>query len=550
MIKEFDFIIEDMGKRKYIFVTGGVVSSLGKGVATASIAFLLKSRGFKVTVQKLDPYINVDPGTMNPYQHGEVYVTEDGAETDLDLGHYERFLDQNMSQINNVTTGQVYGTVIEKERKGDYLGATVQIIPHITDEIKRRIREVGDKFDAEFIVVEVGGTVGDIESLPFLEAIRQIRLEEGFENTVFIHLTLVPFIKTAGELKTKPTQHSVMKLREIGIQPDFVVCRVDRPLIESARKKIALFSNLPPENVIEAIDVKTIYEVPINFRNQKFDEKILKHFKIENKEPNIKEWNNFLNGLLNPDDEIEITICGKYTHLRDAYKSIIEALLHAGAYHKVKVNLRWIEAEDFEKGNPEELLEDVNGILVPGGFGERGIEGKIKAAKYARENKIPYFGICLGMQVAAIEFARNVLGLKNANSTEFDPDTPYPVITILPDKKDINYFGGTLRKGAYPCKIKKDSLAYKIYGKDLIYERHRHRYEFNPQYRTQFEKNGMIISGESPDGYLVEIMELKDHPFFIGVQFHPEFKSRPLKPHPIFKEFIRASIKTIKFYVS
>ncbi len=539
-----------MKKRKYIFVTGGVVSSLGKGVATASIALLLKSRGFKVTVQKLDPYINVDPGTMNPYQHGEVYVTEDGAETDLDLGHYERFLDQNMSQINNVTTGQVYGRVIEKERRGDYLGATVQIIPHITDEIKRRIREVGEKFDADFVIVEVGGTVGDIESLPFLEAIRQIRLEEGFENTLFIHLTLVPFIKTAGELKTKPTQHSVMKLREIGIQPDFVICRVDRPLSESSRKKIALFANLPPDNVIEGVDVKTVYEVPLNFKKQKLDEKILKHFKIPDSEPDLREWEKFIDGILNPKDKIEIAVCGKYTHLKDAYKSIIEAFLHAGAFHRVKVNLRWIEAEELEKTDPEEFLSGVNGILVPGGFGERGIEGKIIAVKYARENKIPYFGICLGMQVAAIEFARNVLGLKNANSTEFDKNTPHPVITLLPEKKNVKYFGGTLRRGVYPCKIKKESLAYRIYGKELIYERHRHRYEFNPEYREIFEKNGMIITGELPEGFIAEIIELKDHPFFIGVQFHPEFKSRPLNPHPIFREFVREAIKKVKIYVS
>ncbi len=539
-----------MSKRKYIFVTGGVVSSLGKGVATSSIAFLLKSRGFKVTALKLDPYINVDPGTMNPYQHGEVFVTEDGAETDLDLGHYERFLDQNMSQINNVTTGQVYGSVIEKERRGDYLGATVQIIPHITDEIKRRIREVGEKTGAEIVIVEVGGTVGDIESLPFLESIRQIRLEEGFENTIFIHLTLVPFIDSAGELKTKPTQHSVMKLREIGIQPDFVITRVDRPLSESSRAKIALFSNLPPDNVIEAIDVRTVYEVPINFRKQKLDEKILNHFKIPDSEPDLRKWEKFLDGILNPENEVEIAICGKYTHLKDAYKSIIEALTHSGSFHRVKVNIRWIESSELEKGKEEEFLGGVNGILVPGGFGERGIEGKIKACKYARENKIPFFGICLGMQVAAIEFARNILGLKDANSTEFNPETPHPVITILPEKKEVKYFGGTLRKGAYPCKIKEGTLAYRIYNTDLIYERHRHRYEFNPEYKKIFEENGMIVSGESPEGYLAEIMELKDHPFFIGVQFHPEFKSRPLKVHPIFREFVKAALERIFLYVS
>ncbi|MEN3046084.1 MAG: CTP synthase, partial [Candidatus Hydrothermales bacterium] len=532
------------------FVTGGVVSSLGKGVATASIAFLLKARGLRVTAMKLDPYINVDPGTMNPYQHGEVYVTEDGAETDLDLGHYERFLDQNMSQLNNVTTGQVYKSVIEKERKGEYLGATVQIIPHITDEIKERIRKVSKESSADIVIVEVGGTVGDMESLPFLEAIRQIRLEEGFENTIFIHLTLVPFIESAGELKTKPTQHSVMKLREIGVQPDFVICRVDRKLSESSRDKIALYSNLPPENVIEAIDVKTVYEVPLNFKKQKLDEKILNHFKLNCSEPDLKEFEKFLDGVLNPENEVEIAIVGKYTHLKDAYKSIIEAFIHSGSYLRTRVNLRWIEATDLEEKEEEKLLSSVNGILVPGGFGARGIEGKIKAVRYARENKIPFFGICLGMQVAAIEFARNVLGLKNANSTEFDPDTPYPVVKILPEKEGVKYYGGTLRKGSYPCKIKRGTLAYRIYNSDLIYERHRHRYEFNTSYKEIFEEKGMIISGESPDGYLVEIIELKDHPFFIGVQYHPEFKSRPLNAHPIFKEFVRKALERSLVYVS
>jgi CTP synthase len=532
-------------KRKYIFITGGVVSSLGKGVATASIAFLLKERGFRVTVQKLDPYINVDPGTMNPYQHGEVYVTEDGAETDLDLGHYERFLEQDMSQINNVTTGQVYSEVIEKERRGDYLGATVQIIPHITNEIKRKIKKAGEEANADFIIVEVGGTVGDIESLPFLEAIRQIRLEEGSKNTLFIHLTLVPYIETAGELKTKPTQHSVMKLREIGIQPDFVVCRVDRPLTESARNKIALFANLPAERVIEGIDVRTIYQIPLIFHSQGFDKKILEHFEIKDKKIELNKWRNFVRSILDAKDEIEIAVCGKYTHLKDAYKSIIEALTHAGAFFETKVKIKWIESETIEKYGIEEVKK-VDGILIPGGFGHRGIEGKIKACKFARENRIPYFGICLGMQIAVIEFARNVLKLKNANSTEFDPETSQPVIKILPEKENIKYFGGTLRKGAYPCKIKKGTLAEKIYKKNLIYERHRHRYEFNPDYKELFERKGMIISGESPDGYLAEIIEIHGHPFFIGVQFHPEFKSRPLKPHPIFREFIRISKKKKK----
>lgn len=534
-----------MRKRKYIFVTGGVVSSLGKGVATASIGLLLKKRGLKITLQKLDPYINVDPGTMNPFQHGEVFVTDDGAETDLDLGHYERFTDISLSQINNVTTGQIYGSVIEKERKGDYLGATVQVVPHITNEIKAKIREVGDVYDAEIVIVEVGGTVGDIESLPFLEAIRQLRLEEDVENTCAIHLTLVPFIKTAGELKTKPTQHSVQKLREIGIQPDFLLCRTDRPLSREARYKIGLFSNLPQERVIEARDVEaSVYEVPLVFHEQELDSKILSHLKIYAPLPDLSDWKRFIEGIKKPSKEVNIAICGKYTNLKDSYKSIIEAFNHAGYENDAKVNLKFIETEVFEeKGRPEEILKDIHGILVPGGFGKRGTEGKIKGITYAREKKVPYFGICLGMQLAVIEFARNVCNLNRANSTEFDSKTEHPVITILPEKKDIKYYGGTLRKGSYPCVIKKETLAYKIYRKDLIHERHRHRYEFNPDYKETLEKNGLFVSGESPDGYLVEIVELKDHPFFIGVQFHPEFLSRPLKAHPIFREFVKSSLE-------
>ncbi|MEO0241066.1 MAG: CTP synthase [candidate division WOR-3 bacterium] len=541
-----------MKRRKYIFVTGGVVSSLGKGVATASIGFLLKKRGLKVTIQKLDPYINVDPGTMNPFQHGEVFVTDDGAETDLDLGHYERFIDENLSQINNVTTGQIYGSVIEKERRGDYLGATVQVVPHITDEIKSKIREVGEVYGADIVIVEVGGTVGDIESLPFLEAIRQLRLEEGFDNTCAIHLTLVPFIPTAGELKTKPTQHSVQKLREIGIQPDFLLCRVDRPLSREARYKIGLFANLPHERVIEARDVKeSVYEVPIIFHQQELDSKILSYLKIYAPLPNLSDWEKFVNGIINPKEEVNIAICGKYTNLKDSYKSIIEAFVHSGYENDARVNLKFIDTERFEEGEDVEgALKDIHGILVPGGFGKRGVEGKIKVINYARERKIPFFGICLGMQLAVIEFSRNVCKLNMANSTEFDPDTEHPVVKILPEKEGIRYYGGTLRKGAYPCKIKKGTLAYSLYKKELIYERHRHRYELNPEYREILEKNGLIISGESPDGYLAEIVEIKDHPFFIGVQFHPEFLSRPLKAHPIFREFVKASLKYKKENVS
>jgi CTP synthase len=534
-----------MRRKKYIFVTGGVVSSLGKGVATASIGFLLKKRGLKVTIQKLDPYINVDPGTMNPFQHGEVFVTDDGAETDLDLGHYERFLDENLSKINNVTTGQIYGSVIEKERRGAYLGATVQVVPHITDEIKSKIREALDVYDAEIGIVEVGGTVGDIESLPFLEAIRQLRLEEGIDNTCAIHLTLVPFIPTAGELKTKPTQHSVQKLREIGIQPDFLLCRVDRPLSREARYKIGLFANLPHERVIEARDVKeSVYEVPLIFHEQELDSKILSHLKIYAPLPDLSEWEKFTEGIMNPKNEVNIAICGKYTNLKDSYKSIIEAFVHAGYENDARVNLKFIDSEKIEEDeNISEALKDVHGILIPGGFGKRGTLGKIKVISYARERKIPFFGICLGMQLAVIEFARNVCNINMANSEEFEPDTPHPVIKILNGKEGIKYYGGTLRRGSYPCVIKKGTLAYSIYKKELIYERHRHRYEFNPEYREIFEKKGLVISGESPDGYLVEIIELKEHPFFIGVQFHPEFLSRPLKAHPIFREFVKSALK-------
>ncbi len=529
---------------KFIFVTGGVVSALGKGIATATIAFLLKRRGFKVSPLKFDPYLNVDPGTMNPFQHGEVFVTEDGAETDLDLGHYERFLDEDLSQENNVTAGKVYHTIIEKERRGDFLGGTVQVVPHLTDEIKACVRKLARK-DVDIVITEIGGTVGDIESLPFLEAIRQIWLEE-YGRAVFVHMTLVPYIKTAGELKTKPTQHSVQKLREIGIQPDMILCRSDRPLSPEARRKIALFSNLPERFVLEALDVDLIYEIPLIFHREGVDSLIMEKLELEAPPPELSDWEEMVRTLREAEDEVEIALCGKYIHLKDSYKSILEAFNHAAFSNRVKVKLRFVDAEEVERKGAEPLLSGIDGLLVPGGFGRRGIEGKIMAIRYARENKVPFLGICLGMQVATIEFARNVLGLKGANSTEFDPDTPHPVITILPEKRGITYYGGTLRKGSYPAKIKRNTLAYKIYSRDEIRERHRHRYEFNPEYLKMFEKAGMIASGLSPDGYLVEIMELRDHPFFVGVQFHPEFKSRPMKVHPLFHHFVKAAFEKRK----
>ena len=525
---------------KFIFLTGGVVSSLGKGIATAAIGFLLKRHEYSILPLKFDPYLNVDPGTMNPFQHGEVFVTDDGAETDLDLGHYERFLNQELSQENNVTAGQIYFSIIEKERRGDYLGGTVQVVPHLTNEIKSRIRNLA-KEEIDIVIAEIGGTVGDIESLPFLEAIRQMRLEEGTENTLFVHMTLVPYIDTAGELKTKPTQHSVQKLREIGIQPDIILCRVDRPLTKGAKEKIALFSNLPESAVLEAPNVESTYEVPLIFRDEGVDTLILKKLHLPILDIDLSDWKVFVNKIKFPQGEVKIAICGKYVHLKDSYKSIIESFVHAGVSNNVKVNLKFVDSEEVEKKGAEEFLEDVDGILVPGGFGHRGIEGKIQCIKYAREKEKPFFGICLGMQLATVEFARNVIGLEKANSTEFDPDTPHPVIMILPEKKGITKFGGTLRKGAYQAKIKPDTLAYRIYGTTDISERHRHRYEFNPEYRSLFEERGLIVSGESPDGYLVEIVELKEHPFFIAVQFHPEFKSRPTQPHPLFHHFVETA---------
>lgn len=536
---------------KFIFVTGGVVSALGKGIAASATGALLEAKGLKVTLQKLDPYINVDPGTLSPFQHGEVFVTDDGAETDLDLGHYERFTSVRMSQSNNYTTGKIYYNVITKERRGDYLGETVQVVPHITDEIKRAIKSVSSGYD--IVIVEIGGTIGDIESLPFLEAIRQIRYDVGRENVLYIHLTLIPYIKTAGEIKTKPTQHSVKEFREIGIQPDILICRTERPLPAEAKKKIAIHCNLDPDAVIAAQDVETIYEVPLMLHYEGLDHLISKKFNLSPNEPDLEIWKDIIRKIKEPKDEVNIAIVGKYTGLKDSYKSLMEALTHGGIANDARVNMQWIDSEGIEIHGPERFLSDTDGILVPGGFGYRGIEGKIKAVTFAREKKIPYFGICLGMQCAVIEFARNVCGL-NANSTEFDLNTREPVIYLMErwydfrkEKLEIrsedSHKGGTMRLGAYPCVLKEDTKAFKAYKTKEIFERHRHRYEFNNAYRGILTKNGLKISGLSPDGELVEIVEIEDHPWFLGCQFHPEFKSRPTDPHPLFKAFIEASLK-------
>lgn len=537
-------------RQKFIFVTGGVVSSLGKGVASASIGALLEARGLTVTLKKLDPYINVDPGTMNPFQHGEVYVTEDGAETDLDLGHYERFTSAVMTRKNNFTTGQVYDTVIARERRGEYLGGTVQVIPHITDEIKRRILDVEESVDV--VIVEIGGTVGDIESLPFLEAIRQLRGELGKENTLFIHLTLVPYIKSADEIKTKPTQHSVKELREIGIQPDILLCRTDRFLSNEVKAKIALYCNVDRDAVITAKDVDVIYEIPLVFHREGLDEKIVSLLNIWTKRPDLSKWERIVDLLRNAKKEVDIGVVGKYVRLKDSYKSLNEALTHGGIANHARVNVRYVDAEEMEK-DPTRYLRDVDGILVPGGFGERGIEGKIRAITYARENKVPFLGICLGMQLSVIEAARNLAGLKDAHSTEFCENTSHPVICLLEEFVDrqkriqrrdkTTDLGGTMRLGAYPCILKEGSLAHKAYNKTEIYERHRHRYEFNIAFKERLEEVGVEITGVSPDENLVEILELRDHPFFMACQFHPEFKSKPFEPHPIFREFIKAAIK-------
>ncbi len=529
--------------RKYIFFTGGVVSSLGKGIACSSLGLLLKARGYSVTIIKLDPYINVDPGTMSPYQHGEVYVTDDGAETDLDLGHYERFIDEDMSRINNTTTGQIYNNVIQKERRGDYLGGTVQIIPHITDEIKNHIIMVGEKTNSDILMVEIGGTVGDIESLPFLEALRQFKLQNKVEDTLVVHLTLVPYIAAAKELKTKPTQHSVMRLREIGIQADVLLCRTDRILDDGTKEKIGLFCNVTPDAVKTALDVKTIYEVPLQYADSGFDQLVVDHLQLANNKADISALRRKIERYKNVDRAIEIAICGKYVELLDAYKSIIESFVHAGIENDVLVKLRWVNTENIEHDGLGDKLAGCSGILVPGGFGERGIEGKLSAIQYARENKVPYFGICLGLQTASIEFARNVLGLDGANSTEFDEGTKYPVIDLMESQKEISDKGGTMRLGSYPCTLKKGTKAFAAYGEASINERHRHRWEFNNKYKEQFEKAGMRISGLSPDGNLVEMIELVDHPWFVGCQFHPELKSRLSKAHPLFRDFVAASLK-------
>jgi CTP synthase len=527
---------------KYIFITGGVISSLGKGIASASIGKILESRGLKVTLMKLDPYINVDPGTMNPYQHGEVYVTDDGAETDLDLGHYERFTKAKMTRFNNATTGQVYNAVILRERRGDYLGKTIQVIPHITGEIKERIKKVAQVSSADVILVEVGGTVGDIESLPFLEAARQFKLDVGEKNILYIHLTLVPYIKVADEIKTKPTQHSVQTLREIGIQPDILICRTEKSLSEDVKEKISLFCNVRKEAVIESPDVGSIYQVPLVFKAQILDEIILSHFGLISKPSDLKDWEkNVVERLFSPKKVVKIAVVGKYIGLQDAYKSIYEAITHGGISNQVKVDIKKVDSEDIERHRVQNFLKDVDAILVPGGFGRRGIEGKIKAIGYARENKIPFLGICLGMQCTVVNFARSVCGLKDANSTEFKPKTKSPVISLLIEQKDVKGLGGTMRLGAYPCKIKKNTLASRVYQKNLISERHRHRYEFNNKFREKLEAKGMVFSGIYKKENLVEIVELRNHPFFIAVQFHPEFKSKPDAAHPLFREFIRAA---------
>ena len=528
-------------KTKFIFVTGGVVSSLGKGLASASIGALLESRGLKVALLKMDPYINVDPGTMSPFQHGEVFVTDDGAETDLDLGHYERYVSTPMGRKNNCTTGQIYETVIAKERHGDYLGGTVQVIPHITDEIKRRIRAAAEGYD--ILICEVGGTVGDIEGLPFLEAVREFGWEQGKENILYVHLTLVPYIAAGGELKTKPTQHSVKELTGVGIQPDILLCRTDRLLDKKLKAKIAHFCNVEEGAVITAKDVEWIYEVPLIFHQEGLDEKIVEKLHIWTGAPNLRKWQRIIQVLKNPKDSVRIAVVGKYMGLKESYKSLMEALVHGGIANDTRVELDCIEAEKIEEVGIKGLLDQADGILVPGGFGDRGSEGKIAAVRYARENRIPFFGICLGMQMAVVEFARNVCGLAGANSSEFDDKSPHPVIDLMETQKGIDKKGATMRLGAYPCVLQEDTLALKLYGKKKISERHRHRYELNNHYRELLSRHGMVLSGLSPDGSLVEIVELKDHPWFLGCQFHPEFKSRPMDCQPLFKGFVKAALQ-------
>ncbi|MBE0475992.1 MAG: CTP synthase [Coriobacteriia bacterium] len=527
---------------RHIFVTGGVVSSLGKGITAASLGRLLKSRGLKVRIQKLDPYLNVDPGTMSPFQHGEVFVTDDGGETDLDLGHYERFIDESLSRDSNVTAGSIYQTIVTRERRGDFLGATVQVIPHVTNEIKERVKRLAEEGDPDVIITEVGGTVGDIESLPFLEAIRQLRRDLGRENVCYIHVTLVPWIAASQELKTKPTQHSVQELRSIGIQPDFIVCRSDRPIDASIRRKIALFCDVDPRAVISAPDARSIYEVPLTLNQQGLDEMVMERLGLPHDGVDLSEWERFVRHGMSLPDTVEIGLVGKYVQLPDAYLSVCEALDHAGIHHDHKVKVHWVDAESLTPEEVDQILTKMHGILVPGGFGIRGIEGKIRAAKFARENGVPYLGICLGMQVAVCEFARHVAGLEGANSTEFDPVTPSPTIDLMHDQHELADMGGTMRLGTYPCKLRPGTKGREAYGEDLIYERHRHRYEVNNAYRERLAEAGLVISGTSPDDRLVEMVELAEHPWFLGFQGHPEFKSRPTRPAPLFRDFIGAAV--------
>lgn len=533
---------------KYIFVTGGVVSSLGKGITAASLGRLLKSRGYRVTIQKFDPYINIDPGTMSPYQHGEVFVTDDGAETDLDLGHYERFIDINLSKNSNTTTGKIYQSVINKERRGDYLGGTVQVIPHITNEIKERVFRVGQQDNADFVITEIGGTVGDIESLPFLEAIRQVKKDVGKNDVLYIHVTLVPYISAAGELKTKPTQHSVKELRSIGISPDIIVCRSEKPISKEMREKMAMFCDVDPDAVIQNLTARSIYEVPMLMEEQGLDTIVLRKLAMEDKPKNMQGWHDMVARILKKyDKKVTIAVVGKYVALQDAYISITESLRHAAVANEAELDIHWVNAEEIEADDTDmdKVMSGVDGILVPGGFGNRGIEGKIKAIQYAREHKIPFFGICLGMQCAVIEFARHVCGMADANSSEFNPNSAHPVIDLMPEQIDVEDLGGTMRLGLYPCKVYPDTLTSKAYNAELIYERHRHRYEFNNAFREKIVGKGLVLGGTLPNGRLVEIVELpqSEHPWFLGAQFHPEFKSRPTNPHPLFRDFVGAAVK-------
>ena len=528
---------------KYIFVTGGVVSSLGKGITAASLGRLLKNRGLNVTIQKFDPYINVDPGTMSPYQHGEVFVTDDGAETDLDLGHYERYIDINLNKYSNVTAGKVYLSVLKKERRGDYLGGTVQVIPHITNEIKERIIRAGKETNSDVVITEIGGTVGDIESLPFIESIRQMKADMGRKNVMYIHCTLMPYLRAAGEMKTKPTQHSVKELRGLGIQPDIIVLRTEKPVPKEMKDKIALFCDIDAQAVIECEDADTLYAVPLALKTKKMDQIVCDHFGFSVPKADMSAFVTLVDKIRSLKKAVQIALVGKYVELQDAYLSVAEALRHAGYYFDTEVKIKWINAEQLTEENTVELLKDTAGILVPGGFGDRGVEGKILATKFARENQIPFFGICLGMQVACIEYARNVVGLVDAHSSELNADTPYAIIDLLPEQKDVDDLGGTLRLGLYPCKVKEGTKAMQAYEESIIYERHRHRYEFNNEFRTQMEEAGLVFSGTSPDGRLVEMVEIADHPWFVAVQFHPEFISRPTRPQPLFRHFIKAALK-------